>query len=239
MKVAAVQFAPIFRQPADNLSTMETLVQEAASNGANMVTLPEMAVTGYSFMSEDEARPYSEIAGIGVSFRLMAKLSKNLGVAIAWGFMEQAGDTLYNSQSIVTPEGGHTSTRKRNMYGNDYLWATPGDVSPTIIDWKGRTIGLLICRDVRDKNDKLNDVYEPGDADIVAFSSNFGSGGFPSGSWVDFAMENKTNLVVSNRYGEEVVNNFGHGGICVIRPNGKVEAQGLQWDKPCIVYADV
>lgn len=234
---------PSFKDVQANLKVMDELTRVAAGNGAELIVFPELCTTGYSFMSEEDARPFAEPVmsekGPGPSFKQMRELSTRLNVAVVWGFIEDAGECLYNSQALFFPDGQETTNRKRNRWGNDFLWAAPGDVSPTILSWKGRTIGPLICRDVRDKNDKLNDVYEPGDADIVAFSSNFGNGGFPSGSWVDFAMENKTNLIVSNRYGEESINNFGHGGICVIRPNGKVEAHGLQWDKPCIVYADV
>jgi predicted amidohydrolase len=153
--------------------------------------------------------------------------------------MESSQGILYNAQALVTPEGGLALYKKRNRWANDFLWASKGDHSPTIVSWRGRTIGLLICRDIRDKSDVSSAIYEAGDADIVAFSSNFGKGGFPPVSWMDFAENNQTNLVVSNRYGDEGNNNFGGGGICVIRPSGKVEAAGLIFDEDCIVYADV
>ena len=79
----------------------------------------------------------------------------------------------------------------------------------------------------------------PGDADIVAFSSNWGDGGFPAVNWMDFAKENHTVLVVANRYGQETCNNFGEGGSCIVEPGGKVHCQGLQWNQDCIIYADV
>jgi predicted amidohydrolase len=243
VRVATVQFKPVFKDVKANLQIMNGLAKEAKQGGAELIVFPELCTTGYSFMSEEEARPFGEPLmtekGPSPSFEHMRELAQLVDAALVWGLVEAAQGVLYNAQCIVCPDGGAATYRKRNLWGNDFLWAAKGDISPAIITWRGRTVGLLICRDIRDKNDKVDEIYEPGDADIVAFSSNFGNGGFPAVSWVDFAVENKTTLVVSNRYGFEGSNNFGHGGICVVRPSGKVECKGLVWDEPCIVYADV
>lgn len=240
MKVAATQFAPIFRGSAKNLATAVVMVRAAASQGANLVVLPELCLSGYSFLSEDEARPFSEsLTEDGVSLPVMRKLSAELGVAIAWGLLERDGDHLYNSQALILPSGEWASYRKLNQWGNDYLWCQPGTKSPSILEFQGKKLGQLICRDIRDTARGIKDIYEPGDADIVCFSANWGDGGFPSGNWVDFARENKTWLVVSNRYGREVNNNFGEGGICVINPSGKIRCDGVLWSQPCIVYEDI
>jgi predicted amidohydrolase len=169
----------------------------------------------------------------------MTEASNALGVAIAWGFIENGpNDGLYNSQALALPGQGIVGTyRKRNRFGNDFLWALPGDVSPPIYTWRGKRIGLLICRDIKDSNDVKEDLYEPGDADIVAFSANFGDGPFPANAWMRFVEDNKTALVVSNRYGQEENNNFGEGGSCVIQANGKVWCDGVKWSAPCVVHA--
>jgi N-carbamoylputrescine amidase len=59
MKVATVQYAPVFKDVDANLRTAATLVIEAANNGAELIVLPELATTGYSFMSAEDAAPYS------------------------------------------------------------------------------------------------------------------------------------------------------------------------------------
>jgi predicted amidohydrolase len=152
---------------------------------------------------------------------------------------------LHNSQVLLLPDGSFKTYNKVNLWGNDFLWAEPGRESPPTVRFMGKKIGLLICRDVRDSSSGFKDFYEKGDADIVAFSSNFGDGGFPSTSWMDFAKNNRTTFVVSNRYGREGANNFGEGGVCVIEPPsngreyGRVHCDGLKWNEPCIVYAEV
>lgn len=243
MIVAAVQFCPVFKDFLGNIHTMGELAKQAAGQGAELIVFPEMATTGYSFMSEAEAQPFAEPMlvekGSSISLDHMSNVAELTGAALVWGFIEKAGGALYNSQCFVTPEGQVTTYRKRNLWGNDYLWAAKGDINPSISMWKNFKVGLLICRDIRDKNEVTDEIYEPGDADIVAFSSNFGDGGFPSGTWVDFAINNQVTLVVSNRYGQEANNNFGEGGICVITPQGKVHCDGLVWSQTSIVYHDV
>lgn len=247
MRVAAVQFAPRFKEPARNLQLAGSLVTRAAQEGAQLVVLPELCTTGYSFQSVEEALPFGEVlddtlkSGGPVSMNFFGDLANNLNIAIAWGLVEKdygTGD-LYNSQVLMQPGHGFIHYRKVNLWGNDFIWAKEGASSPPVTKYLDKKVGLLICRDVRDKAPAWKELYEPGDADIVCFSSNWGDGGFPSVNWVQFAKENQVFLVVANRYGKERNNNFGEGGVCVIEPCGRVRCEGLQWNQPCIVYAEV
>lgn len=240
MRVAACQMAPVLKNYEVNLVQMEGLVVQAAKGGARLIVLPELATCGYSFMSEDEARPFAEPVEWGRTARAMAELCSSLDVHVVYGFIEDGEDgKLFNAQALVGPGGVRASCRKLNQWGNDYLWASVGTVSPPVTMVEGKRVGLLICRDVRDRSDSLSDLYEAGDADVVAFSANFGDGAFPSGSWIKFAKRNRVHFVVSNRFGREENNNFGEGGICVIDPDGRVSCRGLEWGRPCIVYGEV
>jgi len=232
---------------------MVKLVIEAATHGAKLVALPELCAVGYSFMSDAEARPLAEsVSGLdGVDsispdmiLYVFRKLSRELNVGIVFGFIEVDSGTskLYNSQMYMEPGGYYESYRKVNPFANDHLWASRGISNPPVIksQFEDKRIGLLICRDVRDKkNDEWSNFYSPGDADVVVLSANWGKGGFPSNSWVEFAEENKVTLVVSNRYGVEGPNDFGDGGVCIIEKTGKVHCDGLVWGQDCIVYAEV
>ncbi len=253
VRVAAVQFCPEFGKKSANLRRLVGLVVDAARGGAKIVVLPELAATGYSFMSKEAAAVHAEVIfsrgvnkSVGDSVDVMAALSKRLNVVIAWGLVERDDGTgeIYNSQALVTPQGQIVSYRKINPWAQDFLWAVPGRNNPPVIslefDGETRKVGLLICRDVRDrKDDSWSDFYEKGDADIVCFSSNFGKGGFPAVAWMDFVTDNGGALVVSNRYGTELNNDFGPGGICIIDKNSKVHCDGLVWNQDCIVYADL
>lgn len=259
IKVAAVQFAPVWGDKPENIKRLIRLIAAAASAGAKLIVLPELATTGYSFMGPEEAEPEAEIISLRTdtplttTMRLMYSMCKKYGVHIVWGMVEkdQGSGKLYNSQVYLAPDATYVSYRKINRWGNDYLWAEDGSANPPIVEARFFTgpdedssevhrVGLLICRDVRDrKNDTWTNFYSKGDADIVAFSTNWGDGGFPSVSWMDFAMDNRVNLIVSNRYGQETCNDFGEGGTCVIEPSGKVHCKGLVWNQDCIILADV
>lgn len=240
MRVAAVQYAPAFKDVEANRQTAHKLVRRAAGEGAQLIVLPELCLTGYSFMSKSEAELFAEVVPHGPDFVGFQQLATFLNAAIAWGFVEKDAGTgkLYNSQAIILPGGAYAAYRKINRWGQDWIWSEAGTGSPPIIEYLGKKIGLLICRDVRDKAPAWKDFYEPGDADIVVFSTNWGDGGFPSVNWVNFATGNKTWLIVANRYGRELNNNFGEGGPCVISPKGEIFCEGLAWSQPCIVYGE-
>lgn len=247
MKVAAVQFAPTMGQKEENLRRLGLLVREAALAGAKLVVMPELAATGYSYMNAAEARRDAEpVSFEGLTMRVMRKLAQAFDVTVVWGMVEQDAGTglLYNTQVLLTPSEEWVKYAKINRWGNDYLWATAGNSNPpihrVIAGGEERMVGLLICRDVRDKkNDKWPDFYEKGDADIVCLSANWGDGGFPAVAWMDFVEENGTALVVSNRYGKEPPNDFGEGGVCLIARDGSVQTNGLLWERDCVVIGDL
>lgn len=251
VKAAAIQFRPDFGQKKENLRRLASLVFQAAKGGAQLIVLPELAACGYSFMSKAEAAGVAEDIRDGESVRLMTKLAKQLGVVIAWGLVERDAGTgdLHNAQALVTPAGKLISYRKVNPFGQDYIWSTAGRSNPPVMSLsfptveggiETRKVGLLICRDVRDKaDDDWSAFYEKGDADVVCFSSNWGKGGFPAGSWMDFVENNHCALIVGNRYGTELNNDFGLGGVCIVSSDGTVQCDGLVWGEDCIVYGDV
>lgn len=259
MKVAALQTCPVYRDKRENLRRLVKMTTEAAENGARLIVMPELATTGYSFMSQPEAQGEAEFITPDAflfnttmippkhpapTMQVMKALASSLNVHLVWGMVEQAvgQDALYNSQVYMSPIGEFATYRKINRWGNDFLWSKAGRSNPPIIECPdlGIRLGLLICRDVRDKaNDKWTDFYGPGDADVVCLSANWGDGGFPAVSWMDFVEDNKAALIVSNRYGQETCNNFGEGGACVIRKDGSVQCDGLVWNADCIVYGEL
>lgn len=247
MRVAAIQFAPTMGQKEENLRRLGILVKEAAQAGAKLIVMPELAATGYSYMNVAQARADAEpVSFEGLTMRVMRKLSESFGVHLVWGMVEEDPGTrlLHNSQVLLSPDGYFTSYRKINRWGNDFLWAAAGQTNPPVsrlvLGGQVVRVGLLVCRDIRDKkNDKWPDFYEKGDADIVCLSANWGDGGFPAVAWMDFVEDNGTALIVSNRYGKEPPNDFGEGGVCLIGKDGLVQTDGLRWDRDCVVVGDL
>ena len=253
MKVAAIQFCPTFKDVPSNLRRLAALTMKAAQAGAKLCVLPELCTTGYSMMGKAEAEPLAEVigdfkpGGSGTSsMDVFHAIAKKYSTHIVWGLVEKScgSGKLHNSQVLMCPDGSFETTAKVNFFGNDFLWATEGRANPPIrkiaVDGKDYKVGLLICRDVRDKkDDNWKSFYEKGDADVVALSCAWGKSSFPATAWMDFAEENSTTLIVSNRYGVEENNDFGAGGIGIISPDGTVQSEGLVWGQDCIVYGEV
>ena len=250
MRVATVQFCPVFLDRAGNIRRLADLVVRAASQGAQLIVLPELVTTGYSFMNRAQALEHAEVLQYPAdaphsSFSVFRALARKLSVHIVWGLVEKSAGTgsLFNSQVLMCPDGAFESYQKCNLFGQDWLWASEGRASPPVrrilVDGKPYKVGLLICRDIRDKAANRDCLYEPGDADVVAYSAAWGDGGFPANAWMSFVRDNHMTLVVSNRYGQEANNNFGEGGVCIIRPDLSVVCEGLVWNQDCIVYGEV
>ena len=71
---------------------------------------------------------------------------------------------------------------------------------------------------------------------------NWGKSGYPSPSWMDFVADNKTTLIVANRWGEEEGSNgykqdFGQGGSIIIEPDWKCHTGGMIFNSNCVVTA--
>lgn len=248
MRISTVQMRPTFKDKPGNLRMMAKLAKQAAEGGAKIVVFPEMILTGYSFMNEAEAREQAEFIHPDVgATKEMQVLAEDLNIHIVWGMPEKDGGTgdLYNSQVLMSPDGTWVSMRKVNRAGADWFWAKSGRSNPPIIEiddnGKARKVGLLICRDVRNKKDdqKWTDFYEKGDADIVAFSTAWGRGFIPANAWMEFAEDNNVVLAVSNMYGLEGPNDFGEGGSCIIEPPDRVHCEGLVWGADCVITAEV
>lgn len=138
-QVSVAQFAP--RDDVDlNLTEIAALARKASAEGADLVVFPELAVTGLG----DPAASAQPIPG-PVTDRL-GELAGQLGLHLVCGLAERAGDTLYNSACLVTPDGDISVYRKTHLTADERSWATAGD-GWTIVDTPIGRIGLLIGHD--------------------------------------------------------------------------------------------
>lgn len=233
----------------DNLRKCEGLLQQAWRTGSELVVFPELCCTGYSFMSGEQASRVCERPD-GPTFRFMQAAAVSLKAHVAWGYVESDGKHLYNSGSLVGPDGRLlTGYRKVNLWGNDFLWARPGAASAPVVRTELGDMSVVVCRDLRDKiPDNIPrtaasgpKLFDGRKVDVVAACVNWGKGGFPSTSWMDFAADNGCVLAVANRWGKEEVGtftqDFGHGGSCVIEPDWTVHTGGLAFRQDCVVTA--
>jgi predicted amidohydrolase len=145
-RIAALQMQVVAGNVEANLARIETGVRDAAQQGAVLLVTPELAIPGYGAGSVMVALAE---APDGPSWKRLAALSRETGVAIVAGFAERAGDSVFNSALLVDGDRPPRVYRKSHLYGpyERGLFAAEAPCAP-IFDHAGLKFGLLICYDV-------------------------------------------------------------------------------------------
>ena len=170
MLVSVAQIDPKLGEKERNLDVCVGRMEEAAAAGAELLVLPECAIPGYMFDSEDEALPFAEEIP-GPSTELLEHEAARLGIYVVCGLLERDGDSLRNAAVLVGPDGLIGTYRKTHLpfLGVD-RFAVPGDELPVFDTPLGR-IGVEICYDLRFP--EVTRTLALKGADIVAHPTNF------------------------------------------------------------------
>ena len=150
--VAALQLA-LNATEAENIEAVTDLVAHAADKGAQIILPPELFEGPYFCRIEDEAlfataRPVMEHPSV----RAMAKLARQLGVAIPTSFFERDGPHHYNSLAMIDPDGEIMGVYRKSHipdgpgYEEKYYFR-PGNTGFKVWDVFGTRIGVGICWD--------------------------------------------------------------------------------------------
>ncbi len=145
--VAVVQTEPVIGDVAGNLARIADAVTPAAADGARLVVLPELCITGYMFDDRSEALALAEEIPGGPSAQVLVELAQDLGVHLVAGFAERDGDALFNSSILTGPHGYVGRYRKVHLWDNENTIFTPGDVGLPVFDTDLGRVGMLICYD--------------------------------------------------------------------------------------------
>ena len=147
VKIACCQMEPIVGNKSDNLKKSIQMIEEAASNGANLIVLPELCNSGYVFETREEAFELSEDIPSGESCKSWSKICKKLGVHIVAGINERAGDLLYNSSVVIGPNDYVGTFRKVHLWNEENLFFEPGDLGFPVFKTPIGRISCHICYD--------------------------------------------------------------------------------------------
>lgn len=169
--VAALQTASEFGRPEANREALSLRVTQAASAGAQIIVLPEAAITGY--LTPDirstwqvGGRPLSAgLAGVdpvdaaetvpGVSTRFFADLAREHGVYLTVPLVEVDKKTgfYYNTVVLLGPDGEELlHYRKLNPWQwAEQGWVTTGDRGRPFVDTPLGRLGCLICFDIHEQ----------------------------------------------------------------------------------------
>lgn len=198
VKLSVVQFTPVWGDKSQNLQKITELLNGLETD---IVVLPELCTTGYSFLTKGEALAAAEDQG-NESFSFFRGQAAKLNAVIIAGFAECDGDNAYNSALIALPNGDIKVYRKTHLFFKEKLCFEPGNSGFFVFDHPNADcrVGVMICNDWRYPEAARSLALQG--ADLIACPSNLVTAlwgiGMPAR-----ALENKVYVAVTNRCGTE------------------------------------
>lgn len=224
MLLAALQFCPVRGDIAANLAAMQSLV---AGQSFDLLVIPELASTGYSYTDPKELLPLSELPAEGIFTQWMLQLAAQRNAPVIGGFAERdRHDRLFNSAFIALPSGEWSVYRKTHLFYKEKLIFQPGDSGFAVTEWNGVRIGTMICYDWRFPESARTLALRG--ADLIAHPSNLVAAKHLWGPTMRTrSFENKVISVTANRTGIETLEGEAltfTGESQIVGMNGKVLA---------------
>ena len=213
--VAAVQYKAWPGQPERNRNNLRPLVIKAADQGAGLVVLPELCITGMIWDNASAAASFAEPVP-GLTTRYFGEIARARHLYIALGLIEAQGPHLYNTQVLIGPDGNvAASYQKVNLYLTDRKWAKPGRQGYMSVKTDLGRIGLGICYDIN--FDDFIDFHVKNGTDILAFSTNWVGSGPPFDYWKSRIDQAGFAFVAANNYGRQRHVEFSGGSVILDR----------------------
>ncbi len=197
-KIGYVQNHPIFGEKQKNFNQVEALLAEISS--ADLIVLPEIFATGYTFKSKEEAKEHAEINDAGETFTFIKKIAAQKNAIIVAGYVEKEGDKVYNSCMLVHENKLIGNYRKLHLFGKETLWYDKGNLPLNVYEVNGMKIGLMICYDWFFP--EVSRTLMLKGAEVIAHPSNLVMPYCPD-AMVTRCLENKIYAITANRIGEE------------------------------------
>ena len=137
----------------NNLKKCLSWVREAASQGAEVISLPELYSSHYFCQSEDVDNFSLAEPLYSTSFIAFSALAKELGVVIIVPFFEKRMAGIYHNSAYIIDTDGSEAGLYRKMHIPDdphfyeKFYFTPGDLGFKTFPTNKGKIGTLICWD--------------------------------------------------------------------------------------------
>ncbi len=246
LRVGAVQFGPVHKSIDSNLKKIGSIIERAE---ADLLVFPELSLSGYAFMSSEEARPFA-VAIDSTEISRLQNYAKTYKIALIIGFLELAEGNLYNSSIAINADGTIAGLyRKVHLFYYEKKVFSDGDLGFPVYNLKMQSglalkLGMQICYDWRFPEASRS--LALGGAELIAIPSNIvTTTGMLKTTLQVRAFENKVIVVFADRIGKEVLQTPGanqelifRGGSAIIDYNGKL-LKMLSTTEESICYCDV
>jgi predicted amidohydrolase len=232
MRVTLYQFQPVYH---DISSNREKIITTIGNLETDLIVLPELALSGYTFSSMDEAFSLSEQVP-GETASIFQRLCDRMGFTLVYGFIERSGEKLYNSAACIRPEEKPVIYRKAHLFNTEKHFFTPGDTPFEPIEACGTTIGVLVCYD--HLYPEAARVLARKGARIICHPSNLVLPGTAQLTTRVRSLENRVFWILTNRIGSDPQlhqEDLHFTGLSQITsPTGKILAQAGKNDERII-----
>ncbi|TFG14885.1 MAG: acyltransferase [Promethearchaeota archaeon] len=196
MRVGYVQTHPIFGDKEKNFQQIEDLLRDIQ---ADLIVLPELFATGYTFVSKEEARSLAEDVN-GRTAQFLKKMAKSTDAIVVGGFIERENNDIFNSAMLVSNNSVIGTYRKIHLYYKEKLWFSPGNQALNVYDVNDFKLGIMICFDwIFPETARTLALLG---ADIIAQPANLVLP-YCQKAMITRCLENRVFAITSNRIGQE------------------------------------
>lgn len=229
-----------------NISRADKLIRQAASQGAELITLPENAF----FMGENREESFAnaETMDKHIAIKQMEKLSKELKIWLLFGIAVKSGDKLSNRSILLNSEG-----QRAEHYDKIHLFDVdvpngeshresevfiPGDKAVTA-DLPWGKLGMTICYDLRFSY-LFRRLAQSGAAVITvpsAFTYKTGSAHWHA-LLCARAIETSSYIIAPAQCGHHPRSRQTYGHSLIINPWGEIIAEASE-DKEEVIVAEI
>jgi predicted amidohydrolase len=224
MRVLLAQLCPAPGDADANAARAAELIAEHRE--ADLAVFPELYLSGYDLRTARECALDPDAPAVEAVRRAAA----DAGTAVIAGFVERAGEEIYNSAALVDETGALAGVyRKVALFGREADVFTPGE-RLVVVQLAGRRVGPLVCFDV-EFPELARQLAVAGAELLVTASANM------EPYFADHelatrarALDNRLPHVYVNRVGGEGRLRF-VGGSRVIAADGSVQLQFAQQDE--------
>jgi predicted amidohydrolase len=197
VRVGYYQFNPQFGQVERNLAQIVAALQPAE---ADLIVLPELALTGYSFADRRETVSLAEDPRRSPTVDALVDLCRARDMVLITGFDERDGERCYNSALLLGPQGLLHTYRKLHLFGTEREWFDPGDTPLQVHDVRGMRVGMMVCFDWAFP--EVARVLALHGADLLCHPANLVLT-YCQQTMLGRCIENGVYAVTANRYGTE------------------------------------
>ena len=221
-----------------NLETIDGLAGDAVAAGADLVVVPELAVTGYT--AEPSSLDLAEPIDGSIATRL-GRIASDRGLALAVSVLEQAGDDVFNSGIVLDSTGELVAChRKTHLFGDERRIFAAGDDAVTIAQVGPFAVAVLVCYEA--EFPEMVRAAALAGADLVAVPTATWtySQGSPFARQVIGARATENNLFVAyaNHCGPAADGDY-MGGSIIVGPRAHIAAEAGAGSEVCVAVLDL